>query len=284
LKIRGTFRLLSIMLASVAPAPVAGSDIAFAPEYHFYQDIHAFLAQKDSLFRQRYFLEWTSGAHVAFFSVNDRFFLFGDMSANVGLGKQDRNIVSDPREIDAAFGLTGEYRRQGLFFGAGIDHRCFHQIDREEWETTYYNRLFASVSSPHFRLPFFRSRLSGTESLAFKDRCAWQAEISGYPYGFFGILDTSTIEWNNEYVADISAGARCAVYRYRWVAAVIVAGAGAYFTREGGVRSTFEAGAEALCTRGRFGMSVYLRWQALDQRSIRLNKGGLVSVGISAFN
>jgi hypothetical protein len=284
LKIRGTFHLLSILLVCVAPASVAGSDIVFAPEYHFYQDIHAFLAQKDSLFRQRYFLEWTSGANVAFFSVNSRFFLFGDMSANVGLGKQDKNIISDPREIDAAFGLTGEYRRQGLFFGAGIDHRCFHQIDREEWETTYYNRLFGSVSSPRYRIAFLRSVLAEKEVLGWKDRVAWQAMISGYPHGFFGMLDTSTIGWNNEYVADVSAAARCAVYRYRWVAALVSAGAGMYFTKEGGVRSTLEAGAEALCLRGRFGMSVFLRWQALDQRSVRLNKGGLVSAGISAFN
>lgn len=256
----------------------------FAPEFHFSQDLHMFFLQKSTKMRERYFIEWVSGAELAFFSINNRFFFFGEMAITMGLGRwTTKAILFDPREVDAGFGPLFEYRFNAANISLGLDHHCFHEIDTLGLTPVYWNKLCFSGSSPNFRPGSYLSALADPKPLSWKSRLAWQASLGYYFHELFG-MDTSIVSWNNDYACDIVCEARCAVYRWHGFAGVINARTGAYLTRTTGVYWKQEAGAEITATQGRFGLSLFANWVIVDQLQERLNRNGLLLVGIKAFN
>jgi hypothetical protein len=265
---------------------------AFAPEFHFWQDLHSFYNQKDSAFKNRYFLEWNSGAEVAFFSYKNRFFLFLDMTVTVGLGKwPDRPILFDPREVDVGFGPMLEYRFSPVNIGLGLDHHCFHQIDNnpeesgtpEDRKIMYWNKFNLSVSSPNFRKNEFRLSLKSDDPLTLKRRFAWNASIFYSMHDFFG-MDTSVVSWNQPYAVDLIGEVRFAVYRFKGIAAVLNAKTGAYITRTNSTLWNQQLGAELMATKGMFGLSLFVNWVVVDQLPPRQNKDRLIALGINGFN
>ena len=255
----------------------------FAPEFHFNEDLHTFFLQKNDTLKERYFVEWISGAELAFFSVNNRFFFFGEMALTMGLGRwAHKAILFDPNLIDAGFGPLVEYRFAPVNISLGLDHHCFHEIDTLNLTPVYWNRLWLSTASPNFRPGPYRSALTAPASLTWKNRLAWQASLGYYFHELFG-MDTSIISWNNEHALDIICEARCAVYRWRGFAGVLSAKTGAYLTRTQGVWWKQEAGAEIMATQGRFGLSLFADWIIVDQLQKRLNRDKLLVVGIKGF-
>jgi hypothetical protein len=254
-----------------------------APEFHFNEDLHTFFLQKNAKFRERYFVEWISGAELAFFSVNDRFFFFGEMALTIGLGKwENKAILFDPREVDAGFGPLVEYRFAPVNISLGLDHHCFHEIDTLDLTPVYWNRLYLGAASPNFRPGPYRLALADPAPLTWKNRLAWQTTLGYYVHELFG-MDTSIISWNNDHALDIIAEVRCAVYRWRGFAGVVSAKTGAYLTRTQGVWWKQEAGAEITATQGRFGLSLYANWVIVDQLQERLSRDKLLVVGIKGF-
>lgn len=255
-----------------------------APEFHFNEDLHTFFLQKDTVFRNRYFVEWISGAELAFFSVNNRFFFFGEMAMTMGLGRwATKAILFDPRLIDAGFGPMVEYRFAPVNIALGLDHHCFHEIDTLDMIPVYWNRLYFSAASPNFRAGPYRSALAEPVPLTWKNRLAWQATLGYYFHELFG-MDTSIISWYNDRALDIIAEAQCAVYRWRGFTGVLSAKTSVYLTRTQGVWWKQEAGAEIMATQGRFGLSLFADWVIVDdQRQERLNRDKLLLVGIKGF-
>jgi len=263
---------------------------AFAPEFHFWQDLHEFFNQKDTTFENRYFLGWNSGAEIAFFSYGNRFFCFLDMEATVGLGKwveADKPILFDPREVDIGLGPMFEYRFLPVYVGLGLDHHCFHQIDRPQWETMYWNKFCLSAASPNFRKNDFRLALNNDAPLSMKTRFAWDASLFYSVHDFFG-SDTSVLSWNQPYLVDLAGQVRFAVYRFKGIVCALNAFTGAYFTRRNATAWSplwnQQLGAELLATQGKFGLSLFVNWIVIDQRPIRQNKDRLIPVGITGFN
>jgi hypothetical protein len=255
----------------------------FAPEFHFNEDLHTFFLQKDSTFKNRFFVEWISGAELAFFSVNDRFFFFGEMALTIGLGRwEHKAILFDPREVDAGFGPLVEYRFAPVNISLGLDHHCFHEIDMMELTPVYWNRLYLSAASPNFRPGPYRSGLADPALLTWKNRLAWQATLGYYAHELFG-MDTSIISWNNDHALDIICEARCTAFRWNGFAGVVSAKTGAYLTRTQGVWWKQEAGAEIIATQGKFGFSLFANWIIVDQLQKRLNRDKLFVVGIKGF-
>jgi hypothetical protein len=258
--------------------------VAFAPEFHFWQDLHTFYNQKDSTFKNRYFLEWNSGAELAFFSAGNRFFCFLEMAVTVGLGRwADKPILFDPREVDIGFGPLFEYRFAPVNVGLGLDHHCFHQIDMPEWETMYWNKFCLSASSPHFRKNEFRLSLKNDAPLTMKDRFAWNANVFYSMHEFFG-MDTSVISYNQPYAVDLTGEVRFAVYRFKGIAAVLDGKTGAFFTRSNTTLWNQQLRIELMATQGLFGLSLFVNWIVVDQLPIRQNKDRLIVVGINGFN
>jgi len=254
-----------------------------APEFHFNEDLHAFFLQKDSTYRLRYFVEWISAAELAFFSVNDRFFFFGEMAMTMGVSKwATKAILFDPRLVDAGFGPLLEYRFAPVNVALGLDHHCFHEIDTLDLTPVYWNRLYLSASSPDFRPGDFKNAIADPAPLTWKNRIAWQATLGYYLHDLFGI-DTSIVSWNEDYALDIIGEARCAVYKWQGFAGVVSAKTGAYLTRVSGVKWRQEIGAEITATQGKFGLSLFADWMVVDQLQVRLNRDKLLAVGIRGF-
>jgi hypothetical protein len=255
-------------------------DWRLAPEFHFNEDLHMFFLQKKKEFRQRYFIEWINAAELGFFSVNDRFFFFGEMALTIGLGKWDTKVILfDPREVDAGFGPLVEYRFAPVYVSLGLDHHCFHEIDTLDLTPVYWNRLYLNAASPNFRYGPYKEAFSDKRPLTWNNRLAWQASVGYYFHELFG-MDTSIISWNNEHALDIICEARCAVYRWHGFAGVLSAKTGAYLTRTQGVWWKQEAGAEIMAAQGRFGLSLFANWVIVDQLQERLNRDKLLVVGI----
>ncbi len=269
-------------------------EAAIAPEFHFDQDLHTFYLQKDSTFKNRYFIEWTSGAELAFVSINKKFFLFIDMTVTVGLGKwaqADKPILFDPREVDVGFGPKFEYRFSPVNVNFGLDHHCFHQIDSDPTASTaqqfqkvmYWNKLTLNVMSKQFRHEEFRHAIADSNKLTWKRRIGWQAGITYSLHDFFG-MDTSILSWNQPYLIDCIGQVRFAACRYKGWAAVFNATTGAYYERTNDMRWNQQMGVELLSTQGVFGLDLFVNWVVLDQLAPRQNKDGLLAVGINGFN
>jgi hypothetical protein len=258
-------------------------DWRFAPEFHFNEDLRTFFLQKDTTFKKRFFVEWISSAELAFLSVNNRFFLFGEMALTMGLGRwADKPILFDPNLVDAGFGPMAEYRFDPVNISLWLDHHCFHEIDTLVLTPVYWNRLCFSASSPNFRPGPYISALSDPAPITWKNRLAWQASLGYYFHEIFG-MDTSIVAWNQDYRVDIICDMRCAVYRWRGFAGVVSAKTGAYLTTARGILWKQEAGAEILATQGRFGLSLFADWVIVDQLQPRLNRDKLLIVGIKGF-
>jgi hypothetical protein len=258
-------------------------DWRFAPEFHFNEDLHTFFLQKNDTLKERYFVEWISSAELAFFSVNNRFFFFGEMALTMGLGRwAHKAILFDPNLMDAGFGPQFEYRFTPADISLGLDHHCFHEIDTLGLMPVYWNRLYLSAASPNFRPGPYMSTLTDQKPLAWNNRLAWQASLGYYFHELFG-MDTSIISWNNEHALDIICETRCAAFRWNGFSGIVSAKTGAYLTRTHGVWWKQEAGAEIMATQGKFGLSLFANWVIVDQLQPRLNRDKLLIVGIRGF-
>jgi hypothetical protein len=269
---------------------------AFAPEFHFWQDLHEFFNQKDSTFKNRYLLGWNSGAELAFLSYSNRFFFFLEMTATVGLGKwADKPILFDPREVDIGLGPMFEYRFTPVNVALGLDHHCFHQIDSDparsdtpdDQKVMYWNKFYLNASSPNFRKNGYRMLLKSDVPLTLKNRLAWSAGLYYSLHEFFG-MDTSIVSWNQPYALDLTGEVRYAVYRFKGIACVLNAKTGAYFTRKNTTAWSplwnQQLGAELLATTGVFGLGLFINWIVVDQLPPRQNMDRLIAVGLNGFN
>lgn len=276
--------------AQEKPAADQSPRFTIAPEFHFWQDLHEFFNQKDSAFFYRYLLEWNSGAELAFFSWKNRFFFFGEVEAAVGLGRwPNKAILFNPKEIDIGLGPMFEYRFEPVNVALGLDHHCFHQIDRDPaagsdtQQVMYWNKFCLSASSPNFRKNEFRLRLNHDGPLTLSKRLAWNANIYYSMHEFFG-MDTSIVSWNQPYAVDVTGKVRFAVYRFKGIACILNATTGAYFTRTNTTLWNQQLCAELMATRGAFGLSLFVNWIVVDQLPPRQNKDRLVEVGLNCFN
>jgi hypothetical protein len=238
-------------------------------------------------------LEWNSGAELAFFSWKKRFFFWGEVEASVGLGRwPDKAIFFNPKEIDIGLGPMFEYRFTPVNLALGLDHHCFHHIDKDpqdsEWasdtfQVMYWNKFCLGVSSPNFRKNEFRQSLKPDAPLTLQNRFAWNANIYYSLHDFFG-MDTSIISWNQPYAVDCTGEVRCAVYKFKGIAFVLNAKTGAYFTRSNTTLWNQQLCAELMATQGVFGLSLFVNWVVVDQLPPRQNKDRLMAYGLDCFN
>ena len=264
--------------------PDAGShSFVFAPEYHFDEHLIEYFHPKNDEFKKRYFLENSTFVEAAFFSVKQRYYFFGYVETNFGMGRQSGAILLDPRDVDMAFGPTFEYHVDNRIVQVGLDHHCFHQIDVPEWNTLYWNKAFLTVGSANMRLGNYWSALGKFENAPWRTRLSWQAEYGYFVHEFFGMLDTNALSWGNAYIHEIGLSARWLFFqKYGWAACAQgqsqtrVDRRGAWLWKE-------TLGAEAMTVRGEFGLSLFVNWTPVDQSIIRENRDNLVEVGARVF-
>ena len=136
--------VLSICKDREGEVGASAPSFEFAPQYYFDETLLEFFHPKNAFFKERYFLENRLSLDAAFFSFAHKYYFFGNILLNFDLGRQSGAILLDPREVDMGFGPIFEYRldHHRVVLQAGLDHHCFHQIDRNEWNTLYWNKFF----------------------------------------------------------------------------------------------------------------------------------------------
>jgi hypothetical protein len=93
----------------------------------------------------------------------------------------------------------------------GVDHRCFHEVDRKDFPTVYWNELFFAVQSPRFRdKPFWRRDGEGPRTPW--ERFGWEAQW-GYFVRKFGNVKPSNINYENYNVHEANLAVRYLVGR-----------------------------------------------------------------------
>jgi hypothetical protein len=259
------------------------NQVVFAPEHHFSEHLLEYFNYLHHDYSQRYFLENKTYLEAAFFSIGPRFYCFGEVSVNIGMGRQSGVIVLDPRDVDEGFGPKLEYRLPTYIIQLGLDHHCFHQIDREEWNTLYWNKVFASLGSANMRDGEFKSFLHQSPAPSWRQRISWQLEYGYFVHEFFGTLDTSALSWGNSYIHEFETACRFAPIICKGYAGVASWHNKVRIDRAGHWMWTEDIQAEAEVLHGTYGLSVFYDWFFLDQSIPRENRDRLMEAGIRIF-
>ena len=259
------------------------TSFVYAPEYHFHETFLEFFHPKNDSFKNRYFLENTLALEGAFFSISNRSFLWGEVIINFDMGRQGGAILLDPREVDMGFGPMFEYRMERAILQAGLDHHCFHQIDKSEWNTLYWNKLFISGGSPNMRESAYREQLRHPDALCWNRRLSWRAAYGYFVHSFFGILDTNALSWGNAYIHEIFLSSRWTFLNKYAFAAFATGQSRTRIDRGGRWLWTEAIGCEIASLKGEFGMSLFFNWIVCDQSIERENRDRLIEAGFRVF-
>jgi len=191
--------------------------IDFFTEFYAVQDIRTFSNHKNEDFRNAYLMAAETEFEAMIISLDD-FLHFGlKYRNNLGMGRQAENIVFDPQESD--YSLIGffEYRRNGIFYQVGLDHSCFHEIDRLTRPTPYWNQIYLTVSSQNYRFKQMREKFLNKGQTGWQtslDGLRWSANI-GYFVRKFGNTDPSLISGGHPWSSTLGADVGYTFYQTR---------------------------------------------------------------------
>ena len=283
--------------ATVAPATdssglsLPGSPRLF-PEYHITADVSMFFFQKNAFFEERRFVESQFSFAFTLFSVMDSISLIGRPRFQFGMGRTPGNVVFDPMDLDWDLTPIVEIRSFPVVLQAGLEHRCFHQIDRDNdtLPTVYWNKPFVGVGSHNMSLPDYRKRLAHSGTPRQRNRLAWSARVGYFLKEFFGIVTPGKLDSENNRIVDWRISARYAFYQWRcWTLHAVGVSSGGLWNRKGdtAVYRQQETGVELSFRPGERGALVFLNYIRDDiprhEGYPRFSKDGLLEIGISLF-
>jgi hypothetical protein len=191
---------------------------SFLPRYYTEADLFAFFLQKNDYFRKRYYLESNTDLGFVFLSYKNLINSVWDFEFQIGLGQTPGNVVFDPMDIN--FGLTPaiEVRMLPVVLATGLEHRCYHEIDRKDFATVYLNKFFIAAGSLNYRLYDYWEGLCKENTWALVDRLSWYTRAGYYVREFFGVVDPGKINGENNCLYEVAANVRYAFYqRKSWI-------------------------------------------------------------------
>jgi len=175
------------------------------PEYYFEQDARTYTNYKNKEFKEAFLVSGKTEFEAMFVSYEEDL-LFGMYYSNyIGMGRQNASILFSPRDTYYTLRPFFEFRHNRLFYQTGLDHTCFHQIDRKERETPYWNEIYLQVSSDNYRVQLQRKYLVEDDRWDFFDRLRWQFR-AGYFMRKFGNVDKSIINGGHPFGSNFSLG------------------------------------------------------------------------------
>ncbi len=267
----------------------------FLPEYHIEADIFMFFLHKNSYFKNRYYLENNTDVNFVFLSFKDLVYSVWYFELQTGMGQTPGNVVFDPMDINFGIIPAIEFRIPEMRLQCGLNHHCFHEIDRKDFPTIYWNKLFLVAGSENMHLSDFWQNLLKEDAWNYKNRFSWYVNWGFYLRKFFGLVRETTINGENWNVHDFTMDARFAIYRRRsWIFSTrgkTVIGywkeqpgelenSGVYWRQDFSLESNFR--------RGKRGAMIFLTY-TLDEYPLfhgmpRLSKDNLLQIGVRFFN
>lgn len=189
----------------------------FLPQYHITADISKYFLQKNDFLKKRAFLDNNTILDLELLRYKNissvwQFYL------HTGMGQTPGNVVFDPMDMNFAILPTIEWCPNRLIVSTGLDHHCFHEIDRKDFKTVYWNKLIVNVGSSNLRPAQYWSILVDDTNWTTKNRLSWNLGFSYYMREFFGLVAESSINGENKNIIDLSAEIRWAFYKRRgWI-------------------------------------------------------------------
>ncbi len=266
----------------------------FLPEYHLEADIFMFALHKNAFFKERYYLESNTNLDLVFISFRDLIYSVWCFEFQTGMGQTPGNVVFDPMDINYGIVPAFEFRISPMILQFGLNHHCFHEIDRNEFKTVYWNKFFLSAGSKNMRLFDYWYALTKKEGWTQTNRVSWRLSWGYYLRKFFGAVSETTINGENKYVQDARIDLRYAFYRRRsWIVnARGMATIGYYKNPAGqpeddGAYWRFDQSLEANFRKGKRGGLFFLTYTLDDlpryQGYPRFSKDRLLQIGIRFF-
>lgn len=256
-------------------------NVTLLPDVEFDSDLRFFAFQKDSMFYEKYLCEVNHNIEIFLMRIRKNNFLIFRSDQKANMGHSVSGLVFAPQEI--AFSLTPfyEYRTKEVFFQAGLDHRCFHEIDRDKKPTIYWNMLFMGVGSKNYRMHSFNNLINESDSVNMLDRLSWYFVWGYYVREFGGLIEPRKIMSDiPDYEHELKL-----VYRYallNWKKNILNL-TGTTMLDLGGKRTVFwqETGLEINGQFNRFGGSVFLNY-IIDNGRFD-SKDNLLEIGVRLY-
>jgi hypothetical protein len=188
------------------------SNFELLPELHFDADLTTYFFHKNGYFKQRYFFSNTTNLEFVFISYKWIYSVWHVQFHN-GMGQTPGNNVFDPMDVDYCLDPTIEFRIPWCIVSTGIDHHCFHEIDRRDQPTVYYNQGFFEVKSKNSDLFEYWKGLAKEGSPQLNEKFSWDGRTGFYPRSFFGLVAPNKINGINPYTWDIRGEGRYEFYK-----------------------------------------------------------------------
>ena len=186
--------------------------VDFLTEYYFEQDLQTFSNHKNNGFRDKYLMSAQTMFQTMLISYDD-FLHFGLLYiSGLGMGRQNEAILFDPQEVGYSIIPFFEYRRNKIFFQTGLDHSCFHEVDRLTRPTAYWNKAYIRASSANYRYQQMKIHYIDEGRTGYLDNLRWSA-WAGYFIREFGGMDVTLLSGGHPWSATAGVDAGYSFYR-----------------------------------------------------------------------
>ena len=186
----------------------------FLTEYYFSQDMHAYFGHKNETLRDAYLISGESALEASFVSYDSILHLGAMYSNYIGMGRQNAAILFDPQRVNYALVPFFEFRHGGIFYNAGLDHRCFHLVDRAKGNTIppYWNQIYVKASSANYRFQQMRKGYLLNGRYGYLERLRWSA-WAGYFFWKWGDADPTLISGGHEWSTTAGVDVAYSLYK-----------------------------------------------------------------------
>ena len=286
------FILVFLVLCSVSPK--AGILSGFEPferyldKFEFMSEFHIscnggyFFLHKDSAYLSQYFIETNSDLEFTLVNYRQLVYSIWSLYVRTGMGRQDDLVVFDPR--NSRYGLIPalEVRLPWFDLNGGLEHFCFHDIDRNDDSTEYWNKPYVSLRSKNNRLGAYRRRLVDEGKWDLNSRLSWSASVGHYAETVFGIFPRTILTGGHDYDWEASIESRYAFYkRLSWLVNARV-WANWNLSTENKLYQSYCLSLQSHFRRGHAGSMLYMDYYPLDQLPVR-PKDRLLETGIRFY-
>jgi len=291
--------LLALLISSAIPAPAQESPpearsfwtplrglldkFELMPEYHLAGDVMYFAAHRNRAQRERFFIETNSDMDLLLLGYRKRLYSEWSIYVRTGMGRQEGAVIFDPRDVRYGIIPWLELRLNRLNLRAGLEHFCFHDIDRDDRVTEYWNKEVVEATSTNFRLGDYRHRLIADSLWDWSSRAAWSVRMGHYMDRAFGLLRPEVLGGGQSYNWEGTGEGRVACYRSPdWLVA-LRAYANLNLSRARRPMQTYVVGIEGHFRRGAGGSMLFLNYNIEDQLQVR-PRDGLLEFGLRFYN
>jgi hypothetical protein len=264
-------------------------NVELFPSYHMDADLQTFFLHKDDFQKKRFYLEGNTNVEFVLVSYKNLSSVWG-FEFQTGMGQLPGNVVFAPMDINYGIVPTLEYKTPFALFQGGLEHHCFHEIDRIDLGTIYWNKLYCAVGSPNYRYFDQWSDLLNESNWSTTNRLSWYLRYGIFVKKFFGIIEPRILNGNNDYVQEGWVNIRYSLLRRKsWILnATSQTKLGTYLHGPKSYYFKQNLGIEGEFRKGKKGIMLFATYTLddlpLNQGVPRFSKDRLLQVGVRFFD